>query len=152
MHEIFQELGALFLASAPTALLFLVLVVCYQFLVQKPLTATLKERRTRTDGAMEAAGQAIARAEARAAEYAEKLRQARAELMKSRDQRLKQWGAERDAALEAARHAASERVAGARAELEGETAKARQTIEGMAAELASQVVRAVMPATAGGSR
>ncbi|MGB6974319.1 MAG: hypothetical protein WBD67_06520 [Terracidiphilus sp.] len=142
----------MFLASAPTALLFLVLVVCYQFLVQKPLTATLKERRTRTDGAMEAAGQAIARAEARAAEYAEKLRQARAELMKSRDQRLKQWGAERDAALEAARHAASERVAGARAELEGETAKARQTIEGMAAELASQVVRAVMPATAGGSR
>ncbi|MGH9518411.1 MAG: ATP synthase F0 subunit B [Terriglobales bacterium] len=142
----------MFLASVPTALLFLVLVVCYQLLVQKPLTATLKERRARTDGAMEAAGQAIARAEARAAEYAEKLRQARAELMKARDQRLKQWSAERDAALEIARHAASQRVAGARAELEGETAKARQTIQGAAAELASQVVRAVMPATAGGSR
>jgi F-type H+-transporting ATPase subunit b len=152
MQEIFQELGALFLASTPTALLFLVVVVCYQFLVQKPLTATLKERRARTDGAMEAAEQAIARAEARAAEYAEKLRHARAELMRARDQRLKQWNAERDAALEAARHAASQRVAGARAEVESEAAKARQTIQGSAAELASQVVRAVMPAAAGGSR
>ncbi|HEU5351718.1 MAG TPA: ATP synthase F0 subunit B [Terracidiphilus sp.] len=152
MHEIFQELGALFLASAPTALLFLVLVVCYQFLVQKPLTATLKERRARTDGAMQEAGQAIAEAEARAAEYAEKLRQARAELMKARDLRLKQWNAERDAAVEAARKSAGERVAGARADVEAEAAKARQTIQGSAAELASQVVRAVMPASAGGSR
>jgi F-type H+-transporting ATPase subunit b len=152
MQVIFQELGALFLASAPTALLFLVVVVCYQLLVQKPLTATLKERRARTQGAMEAAEQAIARAEARAAEYAEKLRHARAELMKARDQRVKQWNAERDAALETARHAARQRVAGARADLETETAKARKAIEGTAAELASQVVRAVMPATAGGSR
>jgi F-type H+-transporting ATPase subunit b len=152
MQEIIQELGALFLASAPTALLFLVVVVCYQFLVQKPLTATLKERRARTDGAMEAAQHAIARAEARAAEYAEKLRHARAELMRARDQRLKQWNAERDAQLEAARHAASQRVAGARAEVDAEAAKARQTIQGSAAELASQVVRAVMPAAAGGSR
>ena len=152
MQVIFQELGALFLASTPTALLFLAVVICYQFLVQKPLTATLEERRARTQGAMEAAEQAIARAEARAAEYAEKLRHARAELMKARDQRMKQWNAERDAALETARHAASQRVAGARAELEAETAMARKAIEGTAAELASQVVRAVMPATAGGSR
>ena len=152
MQEIFHELGALFLASTPTALLFLVVVVCYQFLVQKPLTATLKERRARTQGAMEAAEHAIARAEARAAEYAEKLRHARAELMKARDQRLKQWNSEREAALERARNAASQRVAGARADLEAETAQARQAIQGTAAELASQVVRAVMPATAGGSR
>ena len=142
----------MFLASTPTALLFLVVVVCYQFLVQGPLTATLKERRARTDGAMEAAEQAISRAEARAAEYAEKLRHARAELMKARDQRLKQWSAERDGLLEAARKAAGERVAGARADVEAEAAKARKTIQGSAAELASQVVRAVMPATAGGSR
>ena len=140
------------MASVPTALLFLVVVVCYQFLIQGPLTATLAERRRRTDGAMKAAEQAIARAEARAAEYAEKLRHARAELMRARDQRLKQWSAERDAGLEAARHAAGQRVSSARAEVEAEAANARKAIEGAAAELANQVVRAVLPATAGGSR
>ena len=44
----------------PTALLFIVLVLAYQFLVQGPLTAALKERRARTEGAVEAAHKAIA--------------------------------------------------------------------------------------------
>ena len=49
---------------------------------------------------MEDAQKAIAQAEARAAEYADRLRQARAEVYKVREQRVKQWNAERDAALE----------------------------------------------------
>ena len=48
---------------------------------------------------MEDAQKAIAEAEARTAEYADKLRQARAEVYKVREQRVKQWNAERDAAL-----------------------------------------------------
>jgi F-type H+-transporting ATPase subunit b len=138
--------------SIPTALLFLVLVVAYQFLVQKPLTATLKERRARTDGAVEDANRAIAEAEARAAEYGEKLRQARAEIFRAREQRIKQWNAERDAALEIARKAAGSKVSQARTELEIEADRARKAIEVSIAELASQVVRAVLPAAAGGSR
>ena len=128
------------------------LVVAYQFLVQGPLTATLKKRRALTEGAMEDAQKAIAEAEARTAEYADKLRQARAEVYKVREQRMKQWNAERDAALDAARKAAAVKVGQARAELEAEAAAARQTILGSAGDLASQVVRAVLPAAAGGSR
>ena len=63
------------------------LVAAYQFLVQGPLTATLEERRARTEGAVEDAHKAIAQAEAQAAEYADKLRQARAEIFKMREQR-----------------------------------------------------------------
>ena len=77
MQEIFDQLGTLLLGSVPTILLFIVLVAAYQLLVQGPLSATLKERRARSEGAVEDAHKAIARAEARAAEYAEKLRQAR---------------------------------------------------------------------------
>ncbi len=72
------------------------LVLAYQFLVQGPLSRTLKERRARTEGAIEDAHKAIAKAEARAAEYAEKLRQARAEVYKMREQRAKQRNAERE--------------------------------------------------------
>ncbi len=140
------------LGAVPTVLLFIVLVLAYQFLIQGPLTATLKERRARTDGAVEDAHKAIAQAEARAAEYALKLRQARAEVYKAREQRIKQWNAERDAALDAARKAAGVKVGQAKAELDAEAAIARQTIQASAGDLANQVVHAVLPLAVGSSR
>jgi F-type H+-transporting ATPase subunit b len=152
MQEIIQQLGTLMLGAVPTALLFIVLVLAYQFLVQGPLTATLKERRARTEGAIEEANKAIAQAEAKAAEYAAKLREARSAVLKNREQRIKQWNAERDAALDAARKASGFKVGQAKAELEAEAAHARQAIQASAADLANQVVRAVMPLAAGGSR
>ena len=88
----------------------------------------------------------------RTAEYASKLRQARAEVFRIREQRLKQWAQERDSALEAARQTASVRVLEARVGLDQEAAVARKTLLASADQLAEQVVRAVMPATAGGSR
>jgi len=152
MQLIIQQLGAMFVGAIPTTLLFIVLVLAYQFLVQSPLTATLAKRRALTEGAMEDAQKAIADAEARTAEYAAKLRQARAEVYKVREQRVKQWNAERDAQLDVARKAAGQKVSQARAELEAEAAAARQTIQGTVGDLAGQVVRAVMPVAAGGSR
>ena len=152
MQEIFQQLGALFIGAVPTMLLFIVLVLAYQFLVQAPLSKTLQARRDRTEGAIEAAQQALALAETRATEYADKLRQARGEVFKLREARIKQWNAERDAALEAARKAASLKVSHAKAELEDEAAEARTSIQAFAGDLARQVAMAVLPAAAGGSR
>jgi F-type H+-transporting ATPase subunit b len=152
MQEIIQQLGTLFIGSIPTTLLFIVLVISYQFLVQGPLTATLKERRARTEGAQEDAQKAIALAEARAEEYAAKLRGARGEVFKLREARVKQWSAERDAALEVTRKAAQLKVNQAKAALEDEAARARAAIQASAGDLARQVVRAVLPLAVGGSR
>ncbi len=152
MQEILQQVGTLLVGAVPTMLLFVVLVLAYRFLVQGPLTATLKERRARTEGAIEDAHKAIAQAEARAAEYAAKLRLARAEVYKVREQRVKQWSAERDAALDAARKAAVLKVNQAKAELEAEAEAARRSIQISAGDLANRVVRAVLPLAAGGSR
>jgi F-type H+-transporting ATPase subunit b len=152
MQEIMQQVGALLLGAMPTALLFIVLVLAYEFLVQGPLTAVLKERRARTEGAVHEAHQAIARAEARAEEYAARLRQARSEVYKAREERIRQWMAERDAALESARKAASAKVGEAKTKIESETVAAREGMQAAVAELASQIVRVVMPAAAGGSR
>jgi F-type H+-transporting ATPase subunit b len=152
MQEIIQQVGSFLVGAVPTMVLFVVLVLAYQFLVQGPLSATLKQRRARTVGAIEDAQKAIEQAEARAAEYAAKLRQARAEVYKVREQRVKQWTAERDATLDAARKAAGQKVAQARLELDAEAAQARLSIEASAGELGSQVARAVLPAAAGSSR
>jgi F-type H+-transporting ATPase subunit b len=152
MQEIFQQLQGYFIGAIPTSLLFIVLVLAYQLLIQGPLTAALKERHARTQGAVEAANKAIELAEKRSAEYETKLRQARAEVFKAREERIKQWNAEKDAALDSARKAAGVRVNQAKAELDAETQQARQVVQASASDLAGQVVRAVLPATAGGTR
>lgn len=152
MSLILQQIEALLLGAIPTMILFIVLVLAYQYLVQGPLSATLKKRHDLTEGALEEAQKAIARAEARTAEYGEKLRLARSEAYKVREQRVKQWSAERDSALDAARKVASDKLAQARAVLEAEAAQAREAIQSQAGELAGQVVRAVLPAVAGGVR
>lgn len=152
MQVILQQVGALLIGSIPTALLFLVLVFVYEFLVQGPLTATLARRRALTLGAMEEAQRAIAEAEARTAEYGEKLRLARAESFKVRELRVKQWHSERDSALEAARKSAGQRVTQAKSEIEVETTAARQSIQAAAAELGRQAVRAVLPLATEGAR
>lgn len=152
MEEIVQQVGALLLSAVPTILLFVVLVAAYQILVQKPLRRTLAERRARTEGAVENAHKAIAQAEAKAGEYADKLRQARAEIFKMREQRAKQRNTEREASLDAARKAAGAKVGQAKAELDAETERAKQAIQGTAGELANQVVQAVLPLAAGSAR
>ena len=151
MQEIIQQVGALLVGAIPTLILFILLVLAYQYLVQGPLSRTLRERKARTSGAVEAASRAIDAAEAKTAEYANKLRQARLEVFKVREQRLHQWAQERDAALDAARKAAGARVQQAKAAMEAEVAAARQSLAASADQLAEQVVRAILPAT-GGSR
>jgi F-type H+-transporting ATPase subunit b len=151
MQEIIQQVGSFLVGAMPTMLLFIVLVLAYQFLVQGPLTATLKERRARTVGALEDAQKAIERAEA-GRRVCRQAAPGAAEVYKVREQRVKQWTAERDATLDDARKAAGQKVAEATAELEAEAGQARQALKAAAGELASQVVRAVLPAAAGSSR
>ena len=152
MQEIIQQVGSFLLGAVPTMILFVVLVIAYQILVQGPLSRTLKERRARTAGAVEEAQKAIAAAEAKATDYAARLRHARAEIFKVRESRLKQWAQERDAQLDVARKSAGARVTDAKAALQAEGGAARKTLMASSSELVEQVVRAVMPAAAGGTR
>ena len=152
MEEMMQKVGELILGSVPTMVLFIVLVLAYQFLVQGPLSRALKERRVRTQGAMEDAQKAIASAEAKTAEYAEQLREARAAIYKKREERIKQWNAERDSALDAARKAAHHTVTEAIVGIEADAAAARAKIQASAPELAALILRAILPQAAGGSR
>jgi F-type H+-transporting ATPase subunit b len=146
MDQILNELGGLVLGSVPTIVLFLLLVFAYGVLVRRPLDRVLAERRARTSGAVEQARNAIARAEAETTAYEEKLRAAKAEIFQIRDQKLKQWNAEREAALALVRQHTQERVRGARQEIEQSAQEARLQIVGMSEELSARVLKAVLPA------
>ncbi len=149
MDQILNQLGELVLGSVPTMVLFLILVVAYGVLVRGPLDKVLAQRRARTSGAVDQAHGAIAQAEAKTAEYEDRLRRAKAEIYTARDARLKQWASERDKALGEARAVTSAKVDAAKTEIEQSVVAARRQIEGMSAELSEQIMRAVLP---GGSR
>jgi F-type H+-transporting ATPase subunit b len=148
MDQILNQLGGLVLGSVPTMVLFLLLVVAYGFLVRRPLDRVLAERRARTTGAVEQARDAISAAEAKTADYEDRLRKAKADIYGAREKRLKQWQAERDRALAEARAATAEKVQAAKGEIEQSVAIAELQIEGMSAELSEKIMRAVMPAEA----
>ena len=144
--EILNQLGGLVLGSVPTMIFFLLLVIAYTFLVQRPLTKVLAERRARTSGAVEQARGAIAAAEAETAVFEEKLRAARTEILAAREQKVQQWQKERDAVLASAREAAQTRIRGAKQEIENSAAVARQQIATATDQLSESILRAVLPA------
>jgi F-type H+-transporting ATPase subunit b len=146
MDQILQQLGGLVLGSVPTMVLFILLVAAYGLLVRRPLDRVLAERRARTSGAVEQARSAIAAAEAETTEYEDKLRRAKAEIFQARDQKLKQWAAERDAVLAEVRKHTQERVLGARQEIEQSAHEARLKIAGLSDELSARILDAVLPA------
>jgi len=147
MDQILNQLGELVLGSVPTMILFILLVTAYGLLVRRPLDRVLAERRARTSGAVERARAAIAKAESETTAYEEKLRAAKAEIFHARDQKLKQWNAEREAALAQIRQHTQERVRGARQEIEQSAHDARVQIVGLSDELSSRVLKAVLPAS-----
>jgi F-type H+-transporting ATPase subunit b len=146
MDEILRQLGELVLGSVPTMVLFILLVIAYGLLVRRPLDRILAERRARTTGAVEQARGAIAAAEAETSAYEDKLRKAKAEIFQARDQKLKQWNAERDAAIEQVRQSTQQRILAAKLDIEQSATTARAQIEGMSAELSSRILSVMLPA------
>jgi F-type H+-transporting ATPase subunit b len=156
MEQTLRQLGELLLGSIPTVVMLLALWAIYQFVLHKPLVAVLAERRKRTQGAVEQARADIALAGARAAEYENKLREARLAVFKTLDNRRKQAVEARAAAVATARDRAQQQVAAAKAQLDQDSAAARATLGASSDAIASQIIQAVLqtagtaPASAGG--
>ena len=94
---------------------------------------------------MEKSRQAIAQADVRTQEYEARLRAARAEIFRSREQRMQRLNADKESSLAAARLAAQQRVEAAQAALNTQADRARKQIEASANQLAAQVLAAVLP-------
>ena len=144
MDEIVRQLGELFLGAIPTILLFLLLYLAYRVLVHKPLERVLEERRRRTVGAMDDAKAAIARADAKAAEHEQRLRDARLAIFKAQEARRQKALEARAEALAQARAAADARVKQARGGLEQDVAAARTLLQTQGELLAAEVVRSIL--------
>jgi F-type H+-transporting ATPase subunit b len=144
MDQTLRQLGQLLLGAVPTVILLATLYILYTFLVHRPLTAVLAERRSRTQGAMEKARADIAAAEARTADYEQRLREARQKIFKNQEARRQQETQSRNQAVNEARTRAQEQVKRARAAIEEDKQQAMSKLQSDAARLATDIVRAVL--------
>jgi len=144
MEQTLRQLGELLLGSIPTIILLTIAYILYNFLVYRPLTAVLAERRNRTQGAMEKARADIAAAEARTADYEQRLREARQKVFKQLDARRQQATQARAEAVNQARVRAQDQVKQARAVLEQDKQEAMAKLQSEAGRLASEIVRTVL--------
>ncbi len=144
MDQILRQLGGYLLGAIPTILLLLGVFVAYRVLVHRPLARVLAERHSRTEGAMEKARADIAAAEAKASDYEQRLREARAALFKARETQRKKGLEARAAALGEARVRAQKQVTEARGAMEREKTAAQAGLEVEAARLADEIIRAIL--------
>jgi F-type H+-transporting ATPase subunit b len=150
MDETLRQLGGLLLGSIPTIVMLLVLYGIYTVVVHNPLSRILAERRAKTEGAIEKARADVAAAEARTAEYEQRLREARVALFKTQEARRQAALQARAGAVAAARARAQEQVKQARKAIEKDKATAQEGLQGESARLAAEIVRSVLrPVTAG---
>jgi len=144
MEQTLRQLGELLLGAVPTVILLATLYLLYTFLVYRPLTAVLAERRSRTEGAMEKARADIAAAEARTADYEQRLREARQKVFKNLDARRQQATQARSEAVNQARAKAQDQVKQARSAIEQDKQGAMAKLETDAGRLASEIIRTVL--------
>lgn len=148
MDETLRQIGELLLGSVPTIVFFLVLYGFYVALVHRPLARILAERYARTQGAIEKARSDVASAEARTAQYEQKLRDARVAVFKALEARRVKASQARAEAVAQARVKAQAQVEQARVEIAKEQQGAKRSLQAEAGRLASEIIRSVLePAT-----
>ncbi len=153
MDDTLRQIGELLLASIPTIIALLIVWSAYRLIVHTRLQQVLAERHTRTEGAIEQARAQIAAAEARTAEYEQRVREARAQIYKYLEARRQQILEERNAALAQARKQAEQMIAQARAALEKDAVAAKAVLDQQATMLADQIIATILkPAMAVGGR
>jgi F-type H+-transporting ATPase subunit b len=150
MDETLRQLGGLLLGAVPTVIVLTLLYGLYATIVHRPLRRVLEERRSKTEGAIERSRADIAAAEARTAEYEQRLREARAAVFRAQEARRKAAMEARAAAATEARNRAQTQVQAAKQNIEKDREAAQAALQGEAAALAREIVRRVLePAGAG---
>jgi len=144
MDLILKQLGELLLGSVPTIIFMLLLFGIYNFVVHRPLAAVLAERRSKTEGAVEKARADLGSAEARAAEYEHRLREARLVVYKAQEARRAEAQQNRAKLTAEVRASAHKLVEEARAAIEKDKVAAQAMLQGGTSNLAAEIIKTVL--------
>jgi F-type H+-transporting ATPase subunit b len=144
MEATLNSLGAILVKAIPTLLLLIVVHFYLKWMFFGPLKKVLDERRAATEGARQAADQALARASQKASEIEAALRKAREDVYQEQEQARKKAVDEQTGRVEEARQNAHGLVRKAREQVTAETEAAKRelsaTIQGLADEIAKRLL------------
>lgn len=144
MDQTLRQLGELLLQAIPTIFLFLTVYFGYRIIVHKPLLRILEERYSKTQGAVEKARADIASAEAKTAEYEQRLRESRLALVRAQEARLAEVMEVRNAVLNKAREQAAAKVGAARAAMDKDVDVAKASLRADAEKLSQEVIDTIL--------
>lgn len=144
MDQTLRQLGELLLQAIPTIFLYLTVYFGYRIIVHKPLIRILEERYNKTQGAVERARADIASAEAKTAEYEQRLRESRLALVRAQEARLAEVMEVRNTVLNKAREQAAAKVALARAAMEKDVDVAKASLRADAEKLSQEVIDTIL--------
>ncbi len=144
MEQVAHQLGQMLLRAVPTFILVLLLYVFLKKVFFNPLRELLDRRYAESEGALKAAREAADKAERRALEYQNALKEARAEIYRLQESERQKTLEECDRQLRQARAQAEQRLQAAREEIRAETEQARIRLAAQGEELAEAVAKTVL--------
>lgn len=144
MEATLHALGEIVLKGLPTFFLLILLHFYLKKVYFGPLTEVLAKRYEATAGAKKQAESAIARAEAKAKEYEEAIKNARTEVYRENEALRKKWRDEQTVQLGEAKSKADSMVAVAKAELSGDVRAAQDSLRAESERLADQICASVL--------
>lgn len=139
--EIFNQLGELFVAAAPTVVLVFLFYLFLRWSFFRPILRVMAERKSRIEGARHDAESLRASALEKTRTYQETLRKTRGEIFGEQEAARRVVLEERSATVQQARNRANEEIHAAKKRIAAEIEAARQELENSGNELAQQITR-----------
>lgn len=148
MEATLHALGEIVLKGLPTFFLLIFLHFYLKKMLFGPLAEVLEKRYAATTGAKKQAEAAIAKAEAKAKEYEDAIKNARTEVYRDNEAMRKKWREQQTEQLADAKKRADSTIEVAKAEIAAEVRAAQDGLKAESERIAEQIVRAVLRRTA----
>jgi F-type H+-transporting ATPase subunit b len=149
--DLLHQLGDLFLAAVPTAILLFVFYFILRWAFFQPLLQVMAKREALIEGSRKEAESIAAATQEKQRAYREALRKGRAEVFAEQETARRTALDERAKVIRRARAEANDQVQAAKARLTNEIEVVRKVLDASGQQLAEDVARAILE-PAGGAR
>ena len=147
--DLLHQLGGLFLAAVPTAILLFLFYFVLRWAFFLPLLQVMAKREALIEGSHKEAESLAAATQKKQRAYREALRKGRAEVFAEQETARRTALEERGKVIRQARAEASERVQAAKARMANEVEAARKVLDASGQQLAEDVARAILEPVGG---
>jgi len=142
--DILNQLGGLFLAAVPTAIILFLFYLFLRWSFFGPITRVMAERKARTAGAHKEAERFRAAAQEKQQARQDSLRKVRGDILAEQEAVRRAALDQRSAQVQQARNQANEEIQIAKVRIRGEIESAQAELDSKGNELAEEIVQTIL--------